>query len=337
MPESPMTEFNIITASDIHIGDINPRSRIDDFKETVLGKIEQIRKECVKCNADAFIIAGDLFNLKNPNKNTHGLVRELIEVFKKFKCPVYMIPGNHDLTGNNLESLKEQPLGVLFASGAVINLTDEKLSKKGHRGLGESTIPKISLVGIPYMEDLDLTSVTLPPKENCIAQICVMHLYAGPQAGAVFKERLYGYDELSVLGSDIFVIGHYHVDQGIQVFNEKQFINLGSISRGSLSDENLEHQPKIGIIKINHDGEKTLIETGSLPLQIKPVTEVFDLVKREKEKKEIADIQKFVDELIIGTASVTTHESIESQIDKLTVAKAVKEKALFFIHEAATR
>jgi len=85
-----MTEFVIITASDIHIGDINPRSRIDDFKETILGKIEQIRKECVKCNADAFIIAGDLFNLKNPNKNTHGLVRELIEIFKKFKCH----PGN---------------------------------------------------------------------------------------------------------------------------------------------------------------------------------------------------------------------------------------------------
>jgi hypothetical protein len=228
-------------------------------------------------------------------------------------------------------------LGVLFASGAVINLVDEKLSKKGHRGLGESTIQKVSLVGIPYMEDLDLASITLPPKETCIAQICVLHLYAGPLPGSVFKEKLYGYDEISMLGSNIFVIGHYHIDQGIQVLNDKHYINLGSISRGSLSDENLNHQPKIGIIKINNDGEKTTIETESLPIQIKPVTEVFDLVKREKEKKEIAEIQKFVDELIIGTATVTTHESIESQIDKLGVAKAVRDKVLFFIHEAATK
>src|SRR5271157_1179336 len=114
--------FIIITASDIHICDINPRARTDDFKETILEKIDQIRIACQKLKADAFIIAGDLFNLKNPNKNTHSLVRELIEVFKKFKCPVYMIPGNHDLMGNSLESLKDQPLGVLFASGAVINL-----------------------------------------------------------------------------------------------------------------------------------------------------------------------------------------------------------------------
>jgi exonuclease SbcD len=275
--------------------------------------------------------------LKNPNKNTHGLVRELIEIFKKFKCPVYMIPGNHDLTGNNLESLREQPLGVLFASGAVINLTDEKLSKKGHRGLGESTIPKISLVGIPYIEDLDPASITLPPKENCIAQICVMHLYAGPQAGSVFRERLYGYDEISVLGSDIFVIGHYHVDQGIQVLNDKHFINLGAVTRGSLAEENINHQPKIGVIKISHKNDKTLIETTHIALQIKPAEEIFDLVKREKEKKEVAEIQKFVDQLIIGTSSVTTHESIESQIDKLGVAKAVREKVLFFIHEAATK
>jgi DNA repair exonuclease SbcCD nuclease subunit len=327
-----MTEFNIITASDIHIGDINPRSRIDDFKETILGKIEQIRKECVKQNADAFIIAGDLFNLKNPNKNTHGLVRELIEIFKKFKCPVYMIPGNHDLTGNNLESLKEQPLGVLFASGAVINLTDEKLSKKGL---------SVSLVGIPYLEDLDVSSLSLPPKEDCIAQICVLHLYAGPQAGSVFKERLYGYDELAVLGSDIFVIGHYHVDQGVQTIEKKHFINLGAISRGSLAEENINHQPKIGLIKINYaeDGPSFVrtIKTDCLPLQVQPADKVFDLIKREKEKKEVSEIHKFVDQLIIGTSSVTTHESIESQIDKMGVAKAVREKVLFFIHEAATK
>jgi DNA repair protein SbcD/Mre11 len=330
-------EFTIITASDIHIGDINPRSRIDDFKETIIGKLEQIRKECNKRNADAFIIAGDLFNLKNPNRNTHGLVRDLIELFKKFKCPVYMIPGNHDLTGNNLESLKEQPLGVLFASSAVINLCEEKLSKKGHRGLGESTIPKISLVGIPYVDDFDPASMVLPPKDNCIAQICALHLYAGPQAGKVFKERLYGYNELSSLGSDVFVIGHYHIDQGIQTINDKHFINLGAIARGSLSEENIDHQPKIGIIKISHDGCNTTIQTEEFPLQVKPASEVFDLVKREREKKEITEIQEFVDKLIIGTSAVSTQENIEFQIDNLGVAKAVKIKALFYIHEAATK
>jgi DNA repair exonuclease SbcCD nuclease subunit len=329
-----MIEFTIITANDIHIGDINPRSRVDDFKETILEKIEQIRKECDKRKADAFIIAGDLFNLKNPNKNTHGLVRELIELFKKFKCPVYMIPGNHDMTGNNLESLKDQPLGVLFASGAVINLTDEKLGKKSHKG---DPSPKVSIVGIPYIDDIDLSSISLPPKEDCIAQICALHLYAGPQAGSVFKEKLYGYDELSSLGSDVFVIGHYHIDQGIQILNGKHFINIGSITRGSLAEENLSHQPKMGVIKIQWEEGKTTIKTETQELKVKPASEIFDLVKREKEKKEITEIQKFVDQLIIGTSSSIERENMETLINKLGVATAVKEKTLFYIHEAANK
>ena len=162
-----MIEFTFITANDIHISDLNPRSRKDNFKESVLDKIEQIRVACNKLKADALLIAGDLFNFKAPTKNSHGLVRELIEVFKTFKCPIYMIPGNHDITGNNLESLNSQPLGVLFASETVINLTHKVLDKKG---------VKISLVGIPYTEDLDLDTVVIPPKGDCIAQICLMHI-----------------------------------------------------------------------------------------------------------------------------------------------------------------
>jgi DNA repair exonuclease SbcCD nuclease subunit len=325
-----MTDFIIITAGDIHIGDINPRSRIDDFKETILGKIEQLRVACNKLKADALIIPGDLFNLKNPNKNTHGLVRELIEIFKKFKCPIYMIPGNHDLTGNSLESLRDQPLGVLFASGSVTNLTHEMLQKKG-------TSAKISLVGIPYTENLDLKSISLKKEEDCIAQICVMHIYASPQAGMVFKEKLYGYDELATLGADIYVLGHYHIDQGIQEVGGKYFVNLGSISRESLAEENIKHQPKMGIIRISQEGTKTSIIAESLPLQIKPAEEVFDLKKRESEKREIAEIQKFVDQLIIGTSSKESTTNIEALIDIMGVAKAVKDKTLYFIHEAATK
>ena len=48
-----MIEFTFITANDIHISDLNPRSRKDNFKESVLDKIEQIRVACNKLKADA--------------------------------------------------------------------------------------------------------------------------------------------------------------------------------------------------------------------------------------------------------------------------------------------
>lgn len=63
-----MTEFLFITASDIHISDSNPRSRIDNFKESIFEKIKQMRMACNKLGADGAIIAGDLYNIKNPAK-----------------------------------------------------------------------------------------------------------------------------------------------------------------------------------------------------------------------------------------------------------------------------
>ena len=321
-----MTEFTILTANDIHISDVNPRSRLDNFKESILEKIEQIRTASIKLKADAFIIAGDLFNIKNPARNSHELNRELTDLFRSFKCPVFMIPGNHDMTGNNLESLKKQPLGVLFASETLINLTENQITKKGK---------KISLIGVPYTEDLDLNSVKIPPKDDLI-QICVMHLYAGPKAGMLYRERLYGYDELSALSPDIFILGHYHVNQGIQEINGKHFINLGSISRGTSADESIEHQPQFGVIKIIENEGSISIQTMAMPLTVKPAAEVFDLKKREEEKKQETEIQKFVDHLTSMSSMGTDPEKdFEKVLDSMNLAKVIRDKVLHYIHEAA--
>lgn len=322
-----MADFLFITAGDIHISDHNPRSRKDNFRETILGKIEQMRVACSKLSADGMLLVGDLFNLKNPVRNSHSLVRELIQLFGKFKCPVYMIPGNHDLSGNNLYSLPNQPLGVIFASGAVKNLTHKTISKKG---------VKISLVGIPFTEKLDLESLKIPSKEDCAAQICLMHIYAGPQPGNLFRERLYGYEELAALSPDIFVIGHYHVDQGISKVKDKYFVNLGSISRGALSDENINHEPKLGFIKISVEKEKLDIDINAAPLKIKPPEEIFDLVKREEEKKEETEIQKFVENLVLNSSAVEDQDkNIENILGKMDLEKSVVTRVLHFIQEAS--
>ena len=223
-----MSEIIILTAGDIHISDENPRARIDNYKETIIGKLEQLFLASNKYRADAVLLTGDLYNLKKPVNNSHALNRELINLFGKFKCPVYIIPGNHDLTANDLDTLDSQPISVLFASGALKNLSHEKIIKKDI---------KVSLEGIPFTQDLNISDLKIAPKEGFDAQVCLMHLYTGPESGNIFKERLYGYGELSVLTPDIFVLGHYHIDQGIQCLKNKWFINQGSISRGTLHED----------------------------------------------------------------------------------------------------
>jgi DNA repair exonuclease SbcCD nuclease subunit len=329
MWKNTMTEFTLITANDIHISDNGPRSRIDDFKTTVMEKISQIRLACIKLKADALIIAGDLYNLKNPAKNSHNLNQELIKEFRQFPCPILMIEGNHDLTANRLDSLPEQPLGVLFADGTLTQLRHEIIEKQG---------TKISLVGVPYIDGMDLSKLQLPDKDDCVAQICAMHIYAGPKAMMLYKEQIYGYDELCRFSPDVFVLGHYHIDQGIQQVMGKHFINLGSITRGTLSDEDISHTPQIGVIKISVDDRgNPSYNIKSIKLKVRPASEVFDLVRREKENKENKDIQMFVEKLASElTSQAIQNKSIEEVLNSMDMAKAVRDKVLYFISEAVT-
>lgn len=321
------TEFVFISAGDIHITDQKPRSRTDDFKATMLNKISQMRMACNKLNADGAIIAGDLYHIKTPSKNSHNLNIKLIREFKQFRCPIYMIEGNHDLTGDRLDSIEEQPLGVLFEDGTLIQLRHEIIEKNGI---------KISLVGIPYVENIDLTSLDIPKRNDCAVQIGVFHLYASLKPGMLYRERLYGYDELAALSPNIFIIGHYHIDQGIYEYGNKYFFNIGSMSRGAIADEDIKHHPQIGFIKINIKDNVPTYNFRSIKLKIKPVEEIFDLEKKKEEKLEREEIELFVEKLASESIQedIKNSKTVDELIDKMDVTKDIKNRVMHFIQEA---
>lgn len=324
------TEFVFITANDIHISDKNPRSRIDNFKETVLNKLSQMRMACNKLNADGAIIAGDLYNIKIPTKNSHNFNKFFVKEFNQFKCPIYMIEGNHDLTSGRLDSIEEQPLGVLFEDGTLKQLRHEIIEKEG---------AKVSLVGIPFSENLELSELKIPPKDDCVTQICAMHLYASLKGGVLFENRLYGYDELSELSPDIFVLGHYHIDQGVHKEGGKHYINIGSLSRGTLAEDDINHHPQVGFIKINVKDNNPTYNIKSIRLNVKPANEVFDLEKKKEIEKEKQEIDFFVDKLAAETSAedIKNSDTIDSLIEKMDITKEVKNRVLNLIEEAAAK
>jgi hypothetical protein len=164
-----------------------------------------------------------------------------------------------------------------------------------------------------------------------------MHIYAGLKSGMLFKERMYGYDELEKLSPDIFVLGHYHVDQKIYESNGKYFVNIGSLSRGTLIEENISHHPQIGYIKITVKDNKPEYTLQSIKLKIKPASEVFDLIKKKEEEVEREEIQRFVEKLESETVkqAIDTTKTIEEIIDKMGTAKEVHDKVMYFIREAS--
>ena len=73
-----------------------------------------------------------------------------------------------------------------------------------------------------------------------------------------------------------------------------------------------------------------------MKLRIKPAGEVFDLVKKEEEKKENENIKMFVQRLAEETAGVTVEKGdvFESIIEKMKVATAIRDRVLRYIQEA---
>ena len=107
------------------------------------------------------------------------------------------------------------------------------------------------------------------------------------------------------------------------------------MGRGTLSNENIEHQPKLGFIKINvDDAGKVTKVLKTIKLKIKPASEVFDLVKKEEEKKENEEIETFVEKLATETSKPAEENDVTVNMDMMKIAKDIKEKALYYIQEA---
>ena len=310
--------FKIVTFTDVHLADVGPISRKDNYRDTILNKLEQISDFCFNAKVDLAICGGDLFNLKNPTKNSHYLVSQVIDIFKGFPCPVHTIYGNHDLRQDNISTMPRQPFNTVIRSGACKLITDELLFNG-----------QVRLFGVDFLKNPEYSDFNRISKGEKI-QICVSHVNASSKFTDLFGERVYSYEALSKTTSNVFVFGHYHPDQDIEIHNNKHFINVGSLSRGSLKKDELGRIPAIGYIEIDEDFN---IKSEKIKLNALASEEIFNLELKEKEEKEQEEIQKFITELKTKI-DVTKTEDISEKIKSLNFEKSIIDKALEYYERA---
>ena len=91
-------EVKIIHTGDLHLGltfkSLGKKSRLHRRDcQDVFSNIIQLT---IKEKADALLIAGDLFDDKNPSKSIVSFVIDELNQLKEKKIPVFIITGNHD-------------------------------------------------------------------------------------------------------------------------------------------------------------------------------------------------------------------------------------------------
>lgn len=335
----PVMPIRLIWRSDAHLADKPPRSRIDDWASAILDKLTQVGEIAREMEADAVIDGGDLFHVKSPSRNSHDLVRRVAEVHANYPCPVYLTPGNHDLKYGSLEYLAETPLGVLYESGVVRRLYDEHeadfvyISPKSTGGMHNT--PKVRVVGIPYHgPDYEFNRFTTITKGDEDWLIVVAHCLANPDGGTLFdKEDIISYSQLANLDPDIWCFSHWHKYQGIQeIAKDKWAVNLGSLSRGSLSEDDLNRTPCCAVVTFGDDG----VDFEVHPLTVRPADRVFDVEGANRSRQRTMSMEAFA----ISLRETLISQSGKSLLDAARQADApseVRERAIAYLEKAGAK
>lgn len=320
----------LLWRTDVHLSDHTPRSRKDVWTDTVLSKLEQVGEIAKEKGAMAVIDGGDFFDIKSPTRNSHSLVRRVMELHRNYPCPIYANVGNHDCVYGDYSYLPQQPLGVLFGSGVFQRCYDE------HEVV--FTDPQSSMtvrvVGVPYHgTTYDMSRFARIHKGSEDYLVVIAHVLASPSGGALFdSEDVIKYNDLDQFNGDVFCFGHWHKDQGITWTPKgKTVINTGSMTRGSLAQDDLSRVP--AVVSLHFDSVSGF-SCQKVPLRHAPSSEVFDLEARDLKDLREDMIEEFVDNLktILSKGS---ERSVRDAIRDLPgVPVQVREQALLYVEKA---
>lgn len=218
---------------DLHLNDINPRSRIDDFSTTILNKLEYVFDKAKSNNVEAIFFLGDIFH--KPSGLSTRYMNRVIETFQKSPCKCYSIIGNHDIPFNKVNEVDNTSLGILFKSKALIHLD------KPYDIVDNGDV-KAVVVGYDYNTDIS----NIEP-EYMVPSICLAHSYGEDVSfGVVDKPEYFKWSVENNKPFDYYILGHdhsYHPDK--KVFENSILYRLGALSRITSAPSDTERKIQI--------------------------------------------------------------------------------------------
>jgi exonuclease SbcD len=324
--------INLVWRTDVHLADKGPSSRKDDWTDTVFDKLDQVRRVAAKVNAAAILDGGDFFNIKSPSRNSHALVHRTAEHHANYPCPVYCTPGNHDAVYGDYSFLPQQPLGVLFSTGVFKRLYDE------HEAVFTQDGVKVRVVGIPYHgTTYDMERFTSIEKGDEDILICVAHVLASRKGGTMFEgEDIVKYKDLVDTAPDVFLFGHWHKDQGVEQIGDKTFVNIGSLTRGALSQDEVQRRPACAILTCNPATKDApaSVTTTVVRLRVKDAAEVFDVEARERQIQRQVEMDSFVNSIRDTLTRSDTTGDLSTLITDMDLSGDIRERALSYLERA---
>lgn len=317
----------LVWRTDVHLSDQTPVSRVDTWSDTVLGKLRDVGRIAEEVGAQGVLDGGDFFDLKSPSRTSHALVRRTMEVHRSYPCPVYANVGNHDCVYGDYVFLPGQPLGVLFESGIFRRLYDH------HEQVFIRDGVTVRVVGIPYHGPrycMGRFEAIRRGKEDFL--VVVAHVLASPTADSMFdSEDVIKYSQLDDYPADLYLFGHWHKDQGIvRTPKGKVIVNIGSLTRGSLSQDDLSRIPSVAVLRFTKQG----LDVEKVPVNHANPDLVFNVAGRDQKVLHESMMQDFATHLqqVLTPKPMTTLREVVRDVPG--IPSEVKEKTILYVEKA---
>lgn len=316
---------NLVFFTDVHLAAKAPGRRRGTYCQEILGKLAWCA-ELTKTVRGVGVCGGDLFHVKNAKSDSNplSLLTNAMQVFQSFpQGRVFGIVGNHDVTGDNMNTLPDQPLGNLIQSGAYHDLGFQSVlfeAKDGTRVLVEAFdyMPGDVLLEKVLERGQEINNTLTSPEvhwDDRFAHyyVAVLHAFNQPgKSGVMFNSDFaLGHADLAETGYDAILWGHDHSRKGIfQVESLKgpTHVQLGSLARAALAQDEVDRPVSVPILSFSKEGMKVVEkEVPVRPLEL--AFHTADLAVEKVDKRE--DVAQFLAELDRHAVVVDSENPVE--------------------------
>lgn len=250
-------DVKVTVVGDMHLHSTGFSSRVDDYPNTALDKLDILRNTMKENESTVLICLGDIFH--KPNQPSH-YVYACLERFMRFKndgITVFSIVGNHDVNYDRLDTLERSALGIMFLSGAIKPLGTLRVERK------ES--PDVIFNGIHWTEDI-------PDKSNTgNIEIALVHMFYGFGTKDSVEKS-----DVEKLGYRLWINSHDHAMYDTVTVETNtgisKIIRPGSFMRASAHNYQISRMVYVDMLDIK-DNQGIKIERVELP--VKKPEEVF--------------------------------------------------------------
>ena len=295
-----------------------------------------------KHNVKAYLQPGDFFDAPNPplnyvadvikewsNFNLFGMFTDLLtgkespnEFIKKLNnfTPLVGVVGNHELYGNNLNSLPSTMIGFLNKIGIMNFATKENpYIIEGKNGF------KVAITGTHYHLDIDKEGF----EEDYIVREKLgdihIHIVHGMLTDTS-KGNLYDYTLIDDIAphtkADLTIAGHDHIGFPLTEVDGKYFVNPGAIMRNSSDVKEMKRKPKVLLIDIDEStGEMKLEE-----IYLQSAKDGHEILSREKiERQRSRELQLAGFYTSVKQANVQKGLDLEQILKNISTNKQVSD------------